>query len=185
MTTVGVQPQTVERVNALQLPSYAYHYPHFKRVQLAAVKEQLFHPNLPTLRRMEMDTHMQKLPDEHSRTSTTCGPGLAVVILCDVQSCCLTVLLRKVRDEWSAFLCKCPERFDIKLPEVPPKKDLHFTGYAVRYLRPDVTRGWRYTLQQEPRLDQFGQKPLPANIYARYRDTYPKYFRNVASSAWR
>lgn len=75
MTTVGVQPQTVERVNALQLPSYAYHYPHFKRVQLAAVKEQLFHPNLPTLRRMEMDTHMQKLPDEHSRTSTTCGPG--------------------------------------------------------------------------------------------------------------
>lgn len=75
MTTVGVEPTKVERVNAMQIPSYAYHYPSFKRVKLAAVKQSLFHPNIPTFRRMEMDSNRGLLPDEHSRTSTTCGPG--------------------------------------------------------------------------------------------------------------
>merc|ERR1712121_452885 len=58
--------------------------------------------------------------------------------------------LKKTRQEWSEFLNKSPERFDVKLPELPDKKDLHFTGYAVRYLRPDVTKAWQYTLRQEP-----------------------------------
>ena len=78
MTTVGVEPKVVDRVNAMQMPSYSYHYPHLKRVQLAAVKEGMFHPNLPTFRRMDMDTARHLLPDEHSRTTTTCGPGQCV-----------------------------------------------------------------------------------------------------------
>jgi hypothetical protein len=75
MTTVGVKSTVVERVNAMRMPSYTYHYPHIKRVQLAAVKEGTFHPSLPTLRRMDMDDCRHLLSDEHSRTTTTCGPG--------------------------------------------------------------------------------------------------------------
>jgi len=39
-----------------------------------------------------------------------------------------------------------------------------FTGYATRYLRPEITSSWQYTLQQKPILDQYGQRPVPANI---------------------
>ncbi|KAK7493780.1 hypothetical protein BaRGS_00014921 [Batillaria attramentaria] len=206
MTTIGVQPQVVERVAAMQMPSYSYHYPSFKRVQLASVKEGMFHPNLPTIRRMDMDNARHMLSDEHSRNTTTCGPAdfsratSSVFEPAPKRLSSLNITnagrqvhklyttpeeLKKTRGEWSAFLDKCPERFDIKLPEMPDKKDLHFAGYAVRYLRPDVTRSWKYTLRQEPMLDQFGQKPMPANVYGRYRDTYPQYFRNVAQEAWR
>ncbi|KAJ8298659.1 hypothetical protein KUTeg_022719 [Tegillarca granosa] len=116
MTTVGVDPGEVQRINPMNIPSYSYQYPSHRRVQLAAVKDGLFHPNLPSFRRMDMDTAGHKLPDEHCRTTTTCGP------------------------------------------------DQRFVGYAVRYLRPEVTRSWRYTLRQEPSLDQYGQKPMPANV---------------------
>ncbi|RMX59206.1 hypothetical protein pdam_00007732 [Pocillopora damicornis] len=37
---------------------------------LASVKEGLYHPMLPTFRRMDMDTAVHKLPEEHSRTTT-------------------------------------------------------------------------------------------------------------------
>uniref|UniRef100_A0A8C5WI54 Uncharacterized protein n=1 Tax=Leptobrachium leishanense TaxID=445787 RepID=A0A8C5WI54_9ANUR len=43
--------------------------------KLAEVKHTLYHPMLPTLRRMEMDTIAHKLSDQHSRTSTPCGQG--------------------------------------------------------------------------------------------------------------
>jgi len=206
MTTVGVQPTVVDRVKAMEMPSYSYHYPHIKRVQLAAVKEGTFHPHLPTFRRMDMDTARHLLPDQHSRTTTTCGPadfaraktthfappsqhlaslGITEQGRAHHRQYTTPHELKNAREEWSKFLDKCPERFDIKLPSIEDKNDLHFSGYNVRYLRPDLTRSWRYTLTQEPNLDQFGQRPIPANVYARYRDTYPQYFRNVASEAWR
>ncbi|CAM5150296.1 unnamed protein product [Eretmochelys imbricata] len=43
-----------------------------RKVMLAGVKDRLFHPDLPTLRRMDMDSAGNKLPDEHSRTITAC-----------------------------------------------------------------------------------------------------------------
>lgn len=75
MTTVGVDPGEVQRINPMNIPSYSYQYPSHRRVQLAAVKDGLFHPNLPSFRRMDMDTAGHKLPDEHCRTTTSCGPG--------------------------------------------------------------------------------------------------------------
>jgi len=47
-------------------------YPCFgqRSHMLASVKEGLYHPMLPTFRRMDMDTAMHKLPEEHSRTTT-------------------------------------------------------------------------------------------------------------------
>lgn len=75
MTTIGVTPAKTERTLPLHVPSYAYQYPSMRRVQLAAVKEGLFHPSLPTFRRMDMDTARHKLPGEHCRTTTSAGPG--------------------------------------------------------------------------------------------------------------
>jgi len=42
---------------------------------LASVKEGLYHPMLPTFRRMDMDTAGHKLPEEHSRTTTPLTKG--------------------------------------------------------------------------------------------------------------
>ncbi|XP_013404028.1 testis, prostate and placenta-expressed protein isoform X2 [Lingula anatina] len=206
MTTVGVQPPPSEKILPMKMPSYSYQYPTFRRVQLAAVKEGLFHPRIPTFRRMDMDTAAHKLPDEHCRTTTACGPE-------DFKRSTTTLFapptkrlsganitdtgrqlhrfyttpeeITKTRGEWSDFLNKSPERYNIRLPSLPDKKDLHFVGYAVRYLKPEVTASWKYTLKQEPMLDQYGQRPMPANVFARYRDTYPQYSRNIATEAWR
>ncbi|KAM6223752.1 sperm microtubule inner protein 8 [Rhynchocyon petersi] len=43
-----------------------------KRNMLAGVKQQLYHPALPTLRRMDMDTVRGCLSDEHCQSSTYC-----------------------------------------------------------------------------------------------------------------
>ena len=67
-----------ERVMPLNVPSYIYNYPSMKTVQLSAVKTGLFHPKLPSFRRMDMDTAGNKLPDQHCRTTTSCGPGIHV-----------------------------------------------------------------------------------------------------------
>ncbi|KAJ8302709.1 hypothetical protein KUTeg_019105 [Tegillarca granosa] len=185
MTTVGVDPGEVQRINPMNIPSYSYQYPSHRRVQLAAVKDGLFHPNLPSFRRMDMDTAGHKLPDEHCRTTTTCGPadfkratstlfepptkhmsGLALTETGKSLHKLYTTPeeLKKSRTEWSEFLNRSPERYNFKLPQLPDSKDQRFVGYAVRYLRPEVTRSWRYTLRQEPSLDQYGQKPMPANV---------------------
>ena len=41
--------------------------------KLPAVKECLYHPQLPTFRRMDIDTAAHKLPDQHCRTTAQCG----------------------------------------------------------------------------------------------------------------
>ena len=52
--------------------------PRFNRgsVMLASAKEGLYHPRLPTFRRMDMDTVSQKLPYEHCRTTTALTRGI-------------------------------------------------------------------------------------------------------------
>ena len=56
-------------------PGYSYNYPS-RSVRLAAVKHDIFNPRLPKIRQMDRDSNMHLLPDEHSRTSTTLGPGM-------------------------------------------------------------------------------------------------------------
>lgn len=46
-----------------------------RRNQLASVKHQLYHPALPTLRRMDMDSARACLSDEHCQTTTYCRKG--------------------------------------------------------------------------------------------------------------
>lgn len=48
------------------------------RRPLAGVKQQLYHPALPSLRRMDMDTVKGCLSDEHCQSSTYYSKGQAV-----------------------------------------------------------------------------------------------------------
>ena len=43
--------------------------------RLTSVKEVLYNPRLPTLRRMDMDEVLGKLTEDHSRHSTPCSKG--------------------------------------------------------------------------------------------------------------
>lgn len=47
------------------------------RNQLAGVKQQLYHPALPSLRRMDMDSVRACLSDEHCQSTTYCRKGPA------------------------------------------------------------------------------------------------------------
>ncbi|NP_001159945.1 testis, prostate and placenta expressed [Saccoglossus kowalevskii] len=173
-------------------------------VKLSAVKEGMYHPKIPTFRRMDMDTAAHKLPEEHCRTTTTCGPGdfkNANITLfrspARSLSCTrITETGRSLREIYppSNFQLSTSRpvhcsRFSSSMPaselSSTGKGELRFVGYAVRYLRPNVSASWKYTLNQEPNIDQYGQRPIPANIYSRYRDTFPQYSRNLATEAWR
>jgi len=187
-------PESVE----VDAPYYVNNYPSLRRVQLAAVKEGLYHPKLPTFRRMDMDTAAHKLPDEHCRTTSQCGPD-------DFKNATVTYfrpsttryaganitetgrkLRETLKDEIGSLKIDWSQAKEItQLPTFEKKGDLRFTGYAVRYLKPSITASWRYTFRQEPKLDQYGQRPVPANIFSRYRDTFPQYSRNVASDCFR
>lgn len=48
-----------------------------RRNQLAGVKQQLYHPALPSLRRMDMDSVKACLSDEHCQSTTYCRKGRA------------------------------------------------------------------------------------------------------------
>ena len=47
--------------------------------KLPAVKECLYHPSLPTFRRMDIDTAAHKLPDEHCRTTSAYRRGKVIL----------------------------------------------------------------------------------------------------------
>ncbi|GFY68390.1 uncharacterized protein TNIN_298801 [Trichonephila inaurata madagascariensis] len=49
------------------LPRYAQKYPSLERSHLCDVKRSMYNPAIPTLRRMDMDDAVHKLPDQHCR----------------------------------------------------------------------------------------------------------------------
>ncbi|XP_055992089.1 sperm microtubule inner protein 8 [Sorex fumeus] len=163
-----------------------------QRHPLASVKQCLYHPQLPTLRRMDMDSVGGYLSDEHCQSSTYCTKE-------DFDTACFTLLGipnkplhclditkegRGLRDRyregklvplipginrvsWPSFthaiddwsrLVSCTDEF--KLP-CPDNRVRGCSGYAVRYLKPELTQNWRYCINQNSSLDRYGQKPLP------------------------
>lgn len=181
-----------------------YLYPCHRRTQLVAVKDGIFHPNLPTFRRMDMDSVAQKLPDEHSRTTTTCTKDdfeNATYTIFPKPSTHLSSLsiteagreilnhysvpedIKKLQLDLTDYLSR--PSASLKKHSFPDVRDLHFVGYGVRFVRPEISRSWLYTLRQEPHLDGSGQAPIPANIYARHRDAIPKYRMGASHALWR
>ncbi|CAG5135513.1 unnamed protein product [Candidula unifasciata] len=193
-------------------PDYLYHYPCFKKVQIAAVKRQIFHPNLPTLRAMDRDTVLCKLPDEHCQSTTCCTladfseanvkghrlPRLRIVCP-DVTETARepSRVFNSSRDIqkgfslWSQYL-DSPSLFtDRPEDRLLHKRNydpnaLHFNGHQIK---PQVVieRNIRMTLRSEPRLDHRGQQqqqPTPSEIKSRYRHEYPVFYRDMSSQPW-
>uniref|UniRef100_A0A8C4LD69 Sperm microtubule inner protein 8 n=1 Tax=Equus asinus TaxID=9793 RepID=A0A8C4LD69_EQUAS len=214
-----------------------------RRNQLAGVKQQLYHPALPSLRRMDMDSVTACLPDEHCQSTTYCGKDdfdnasftLLGVPNKPLQSLDITATGRRLGDrcrkgklvpivpginrldwpcftraieDWSHFVSSAAE---FKLP-CSSKRVESFSGYAVRYLKPEVTQNWRreqcgawarglypaagsqtpnpfglpqYCLNQNPSLDRYGQKPLPFDSLNAFRRFGSHYSRVNYLTPWR
>lgn len=58
---------------ALAFPARRYSRP--MSAKLAGVKDVLYNPGLPSLRRMDRDDVMKKLPTEHCRTTSSYSRG--------------------------------------------------------------------------------------------------------------
>lgn len=61
-------------MSSLHDPTLAYRF-EASRVKLASVKKQIYNPVLPTIRRMERDEVLCRLPDEHCRHTTSLTEG--------------------------------------------------------------------------------------------------------------
>ncbi|XP_045298876.1 testis, prostate and placenta-expressed protein isoform X2 [Leopardus geoffroyi] len=185
------------------------------RNQLAGVKQQLYHPALPSLRRMDMDSVRACLSDEHCRSTTYCRKDdfdnayftLFGVPNKPLQCLDITETGRRLRnrchegklvpiapginrvdwpcftraiEDWSRFVSSAGE---FKLPCLNKRVE-SFSGYAVRYLKPEVTQNWRYCLNQNPSLDRYGQKPLPFDTLNAYRRLGSIYSRVNYLTPW-
>ncbi|KAJ1072786.1 hypothetical protein K5549_012012 [Capra hircus] len=148
-----------------------------RRNQLAGVKQQLYHPALPSLRRMDMDSVKACLSDEHCQSTTYCRKGRAtwplLVALGALGEGDITETGQRLRnryhegklapiapginrvdwpcftraiEDWSRFVSSAGE---FKLP-CASKKVESFSGYAVRYLKPEVTQSWRSCQLSDP-----------------------------------
>lgn len=177
----------------LDKSSHVYH--------LAGVKDTLYHPRLPTLRRMEMDSMVHKLSDEHSRTSTPCDQRSfrnVRITTYDSERHLLpsleitdtgrrlthqhadgnlgwnqekdTTRMQEAKESWR---CTASSR-DFPLMDLK-RMDLGFSGYAVRFLSPKVTHSWRFCLEHNPTLDEYGQKPVPVETMNIFRTFGPSY----------
>ncbi|XP_074078854.1 sperm microtubule inner protein 8 [Macrotis lagotis] len=212
---IDLVPWTDNSVETYVSPAIMFPIPP-KKNMLAGVKQQLYHPYLPTLRRMDMDTVSGRLPDEHCQSSTYCSKddfnkahfSLLGVPNKNLSSLDITgtgqMLKKRHRcgtlaplapginhidwpsythaiEDWCHFVSASGE---FKLPLVD-KKIEGFSGYAVRYLKPDVTQCWRYCLNQNPSLDQYGQKPLPYDTTNTFRSFSTAYSQAKYLKPWR
>ncbi|XP_032220224.2 testis, prostate and placenta-expressed protein isoform X3 [Nematostella vectensis] len=189
---------------------------------LASVKDGLYHPMLPSFRRMDMDTAAHKLPEEHSRTTTPLTRKdfrTATITLFkpaetpmsgsritetgrDLQSRGYTPLekggladfIKRQQPDEEDYRQITPFPTSRNEPREPysympeqyinySTEQLKFNNYATRYLKPRITGGWRYSLKQEPFVDLRGQRPIPANIYSRYRNPHAR--DCLANSPWK
>ncbi|XP_067906040.1 sperm microtubule inner protein 8-like [Heterodontus francisci] len=192
------------------------------RVSLAARKSSLYRPDLPTLRRMNMDDESGKLPDENSRSSTTCSADdftnssftlfdhpkeTHAALLFSHAGGSLSAsdkfspdgkryvipsihiekpwshykpLITEASRDWSRFVSECGE---FVLPR-KDHRDVHYSGYAVRYLKPNITQSWKWYLHSEPSVQKYDQKPIPYETYNRYRMLSSPFSRTTFQRPW-
>ena len=195
----------------VKLPSnypleYPYKYPMFRRVKLAAVKDGIFHPRPPTLRKIAMDTESQKLPDEHAQTSTFYGSeGYKDALKGISTRRCLAMqfvpqsprnlmplqippddalpdanklMFNISPEQWKRYV-DTDKRF--RLPTYDPKY-FRFKHHVIRYVQEDMTRPTPFYFRQEPNLEGYNQRPTPANIHRRHRQLSPQFKRNHIST---
>ncbi|GBM30313.1 hypothetical protein AVEN_174127-1, partial [Araneus ventricosus] len=68
-----------------RFPEHAQKYPSLERTHLCDVQRSTYNPAIPTLRQMDMDNALHKLPDQHCRTTTLCSAGAEIQISPDYK----------------------------------------------------------------------------------------------------
>uniref|UniRef100_UPI00398F2630 sperm microtubule inner protein 8-like n=1 Tax=Pristiophorus japonicus TaxID=55135 RepID=UPI00398F2630 len=89
-------------------------------------------------------------------------------------------LISEASQDWSRFVSECGE---FVLP-IKDHRDLHYSGYAVRYLRPNITQSWKYYLHSEPSVSNYAQKPISVNTLNRYRMLSSPFSRTSFQRPW-
>ncbi|CAO2610403.1 Testis, prostate and placenta-expressed protein [Lemmus lemmus] len=150
------------------------------RHPLAGVKHQLYHPALPTLRRMDMDSVKGCLPDEHSQSSTYCSKddfNKAHFTLLGVPNKplqCLDFtatgqkLCHKYREGKMVPIAPGINRVDWPCYTRAIEDWSKFVSRSGEFKLPCANKRGshscglpQYCLNQNPSLDRYGQKPLP------------------------
>ena len=62
--------QKLSVLRSSEIPTYSKFYPQTKFVKLAGVKTGIYNPLLPSLKKIERDSVLCKLADEHCRSTT-------------------------------------------------------------------------------------------------------------------
>ncbi|KAK6479946.1 testis, partial [Huso huso] len=144
---------------------------------LSGVKDTLYHPHLPTLRRMDMDTDSTaprsaidslslSLSEDFRDWSSCCHklPKRHFIVTDTFRNKYLrstypsTAEQRLLLDSTVAWSASRPST-GITLPMVD-KAEPHFSGYSLRYLKPNTPKSWKFCLTHNPSLDQYGPKPM-------------------------
>lgn len=170
---------------------------------LSAVKDTLYHPHLPTLRCMDMDTVAQRLPDEHSRTTTPCTredfrdwsnschklPKRHFIVTDTFRNKYLRSTYpsaaeqRLLLDSAVAWSASRPSP-GFTLPLVD-KAEPHFSGYSLRNLKPKPPQSWKFCLTHNPSLDQYGPKPVAFDTLNKHRRTLcPPHSQTSVARPW-
>ncbi|KAL3310236.1 hypothetical protein Ciccas_011201 [Cichlidogyrus casuarinus] len=105
------------------------------RVKLAAVKQQLWHPLVPTQRHIDRDNVMQKMSDEHCQTSLILTPEIRQVLLENASKERQSYLYGKSEESSDRFVKernKWNERFKASLPMVHSKSAYQEMNFSSR-----------------------------------------------------
>ncbi|XP_016062060.1 PREDICTED: testis, prostate and placenta-expressed protein [Miniopterus natalensis] len=183
-----------------------------QRNQLAGVKQQIYHPALPSLRRMDMDSVRACLSDEHCQSTTYCRKAdfdNAYYTLLGVPNKplqCLDItgtgqrLRRRCREgnlvpiarginrvDWPCFTRAIEDwsRFVSSAGEFKLPCPSKRGQSALRGGRPGARQTRSYCLNQNPSLDRYGQKPLPFDSLNAFRCFGSRYSRVNYLIPWR
>ncbi|KAB0384934.1 hypothetical protein FD755_006851 [Muntiacus reevesi] len=186
-----------------------------RRNQLAGVKQQLYHPALPSLRRMDMDSVKACLSDEHCQSTTYCRKDdfdnayftLLGVANKPLQCLDITETGQRLRNRYHegklAPIAPGINRVDWPCFTRAIEDWSRFVSSAREFKLPCASKKgpssrsqWgggggqaeqspEFCLNQNPSLDRYGQKPLPFDSLNAFRRFGSNYSRVNYLTPWR
>lgn len=189
-------PQLLKRANSMgSLPT--------RRITGVKVN-QIYNPQLPSLRRIEMDHILGKLPYEHCRATTWLSKEHfdrpTVKVFEDRQ------FHKRVYRGQTAYPERLPRPQNIEMrPSTTSRAEVaraelealanrqeNFSKYLTANLNANplkdrkVPPPLRYaqTFKQDPSIDWRGQMPVPARALDKHRE-FPNFHRDVSNAAWK
>ena len=163
------------RVTSAPLPTTRYRY------QLAGVKDNLYHPHLPSLRRMDMDSVLCKLPNEHSRLSSPCSARHFKTLLGPPTT--FHQQNKKLSLE-PQMINAANEPNAMPLQDCYKQNSTEITNGTSSLI--STTNAGRYTLREDPCIGDKRQRILPAAINERYRRVHTSSrYNGVSYFSWK